>query len=439
VVARGATLANGLGYGRGAEPPVGAPDDADACAVREAIELELAHAADLLGLAATRPDGFVAALAQAETLARREFDDEPRASAPVVTLSRVAALHHDLVDVRGMTAIHDMLARGLREIHARLRFDRIALFESDPASPGALHARMVLDPTDVDPSRRPGAVEIPVTPGGAVARAIESETACLGDDGALDREALDCLGVSSFAVVPLRGGAANLGVVTADHFLSDDPVADEDVDVLAMLCASLGLAVENAALDAAAKMLRALAEKDDLTGINNRRSVFDVFRREIDRARRYGKPLSLIMIDVDHFKSWNDLHGHQVGDQVLQSVAQIISSVSRDIDVFGRYGGEEFVVVLPETPVDHAVVYAERLRATIEAHGETLKARYPESSLSVSIGVAAMNLRGDDADRMIQRADAALYAAKRHGRNRVCVDMASVEPARASPPSEGGM
>jgi diguanylate cyclase (GGDEF)-like protein len=298
---------------------------------------------------------------------------------------------------------------------------------------------MVLDPTDVDPSRRPGAVEIPVTPGGAVARAIESETACLGDDGALDREALDCLGVSSFAVVPLRGGAAKLGVVTADQFLSDELVADEDVEVLAMLCAALGLAVENAALDAAAKFLRALAEKDDLTGINNRRSVFAVFRREIDRARRYGKPLSLVMIDVDHFKSWNDLHGHQVGDQILQSVAQIISSVSRDIDVFGRYGGEEFVVVLPETPVDHAMVYAERLRATIEAHGETLKQRYPGSSLAVSVGVAAMNLRGDDADRMIQRADAALYAAKRHGRNRVCVDIASVEPARASPPSESGM
>jgi diguanylate cyclase (GGDEF)-like protein len=332
-----------------------------------------------------------------------------------------------------------MLPRGLREIHARLAFDRITLFESDPALPGALHARMVLDPTAVDSARRPGAVEIPVTPGGAVARAIETGFACRGDDRKLDREALDCLGVSCFAVVPLRGGAANLGVVVADRFLSDDHVGDEDVEVLSMLCSALALAVENAALDAAAKMLRALAEKDDLTGINNRRSVFAVFQREIDRARRYGKPLSLIMIDVDHFKSWNDLHGHHVGDQILQSVAQIISSVSRDIDVFGRYGGEEFVVVLPETPVDHAVLYAERLRATIEAHGDTLKERYPDSSLSVSVGVAAMSLRGDDADRMIQRADAALYAAKRHGRNRVCVDMASVEPARAPSPSDAGM
>jgi diguanylate cyclase (GGDEF)-like protein len=439
VVARGAALAVRLGYGGDAESSDGAPDDADACAVREAIELELAHAADLLGFPPPSPGEFVAALVQAETAARREMDDEPRGAAQIVTPARLAALHHDVVDVRGMTAVQDMLARGLCEIHARLGFDRIALFKADPAVVGVLHARLVLDPTGFESSRRPGAVQIPSTPGGAAARAIESESACRGGDPVLDRAALECLGVSSFAVVPLRGGAAGLGVVFADRFLSDQPVTDEDAEVLAMLCAALGLAVENAALDAAGKMLRALAEKDDLTGINNRRSVFAVFQREIDRARRYGKPLSLVMIDVDHFKSWNDVHGHHVGDQVLQAVAQIVTSVSRDIDVFGRYGGEEFLVVLPETPVDHAVIYAERLRATIAAHGESLTARYPGTSLSVSVGVAAMNVLGDDADKMVQRADAALYAAKRHGRNRVCVDVASVEPPRASPASDAGM
>jgi len=437
VVTRGAALAVRLGYGGGDEPADGAPDDAERCAVREAIELELAHVADLLVMAAPPPGGFVAALVQAETAARREFDDEQRPATPVVSLSRAAALHHDIVDVRGLTAIQDMLGRGLREIHARLRFDRISLFESDPALPGALQARMVLDPTSVDAARRPGVVSIPLTPGGAVARAVETDSACRGEDPDLDGATLECLGVSSFVAVPLRGGAANLGVVVADHFLSDDPVAADDVEVLAMLCATLGLVVENAALDAAGKMLRALAEKDDLTGTNNRRSALAAFQREMDRARRYGKPLSLIMIDVDHFKRWNDEHGHQVGDQVLKAVAQIISSVSRDIDVFGRYGGEEFVVVLPETTVDHAMVYAERLRAAIESHGETLKARYPGTSLSVSMGIAAMSLLGDDADKMIQRADAALYAAKRHGRNRVCVDMDGVDPARGPSPSAG--
>jgi len=258
---------------------------------------------------------------------------------------------------------------------------------------------------------------------------------------ALDREMLDRLGVSSFAVVPLRAGAVQYGVVVADQCFTGRPVTEGDTSVLAMLCAALGLAIENVALDAQSRKLRALAEKDELTGINNRRNILVVLQREIDRARRYGKPLSLAMVDVDHFKDWNDLHGHQIGDKVLQSVVQLVSHCSRDIDECGRYGGEEFLVVLPETPADHAVLYAERLRIAVESHGEALRATYPDSSLSVSIGVSSLSPRGDDADRMIHRADQALYAAKRHGRNRVCVEAAPMaEPQRApAPPARGVM
>jgi diguanylate cyclase (GGDEF)-like protein len=112
----------------------------------------------------------------------------------------------------------------------------------------------------------------------------------------------------------------------------------------------------------------------------------------------------------------------------VRAVAEALRRCVREVDVVARYGGEEFLVVLPETPVEQAANYAERLRATIEAHGPSLAERFPGASLTVSAGVSSMCRRGDDADKLIQRADAALYAAKRNGRNRVCVDVASVAP-----------
>ena len=146
-----------------------------------------------------------------------------------------------------------------------------------------------------------------------------------------------------------------LGVVVVDQFVSRAEPSIADALALSMAVGTLGLVLENVALNSEGRTLRALAEKDELTGISNRRNILDLLRREVDRARRYGKPLALALVDVDHFKSWNDLHGHAVGDMVLQSVAQIITSASREIDAYGRYGGEEFLIVLPETSADHAV------------------------------------------------------------------------------------
>ena len=438
-VARGAAVASALGYGcDGGAGPIG--DDADAGGIREAIELELAHAAEVLGLAPGPGAEFATALTRHETHARYHSQtDETRFVSHARTAVRVAALHREIVDTRGMTAIPDLLDRGLREIHERLEFDRVLLLEPDPAKDLTLRTRAAFDVTQIESHRASRDVEFPIDPGGAVARAIETELPCCGNDADCDRQMLERLGASSFAAVPLRAGGVSLGVVVADQSLTGRPVTEGDTAVFSMLCSALGLAMENAALDAGTKKLRALAEKDELTGINNRRNILVLLQREIDRARRYGKPLSLAMVDVDHFKAWNDLHGHQVGDQVLQAVAQLISSCSREMDAFGRYGGEEFLIVLPETPVDHAMLYAERLRATIEDHGHVLRAQYGDASLSASIGLASLNPRDDDADRMIHRADNALYAAKKHGRNRVCLEMPELDPPRAVTPVVRGV
>ncbi|GAB4435640.1 MAG: diguanylate cyclase [Chloroflexi bacterium OHK40] len=165
--------------------------------------------------------------------------------------------------------------------------------------------------------------------------------------------------------------------------------------------------------------LRQMACTDALTGLYNRRHFFELAGRELERARRTGSPLGLLMVDLDHFKAVNDNHGHQVGDQVLQAVAQLFAANLRSADVAARYGGEELVVLLPDTGPAQAQQAAERLR---EAVGRSpLGGGANPIAITVSIGVAALQgaeLR-ESLELLLARADEALYAAKRAGRNRV--------------------
>jgi diguanylate cyclase (GGDEF)-like protein len=333
----------------------------------------------------------------------------------------VAAIHQTVLAMRGMNRVGDILHAGLRSLHKGLDFDRVLLLDPEPGESSRLRGRLILDPTRIDVRRGPRSLVLPADPRGAIQRALDTGIPGRGHDADLDRWALERLGVDCFAVAPVRAGTANLGIVVADRFFVRRPIEDSDVAMLGLLCASLGLVVENMALDAQAKKLRSLAVMDELTGINNRRNLLLNLQREIERARRYGKPLSVVMIDVDHFKRWNDVHGHQVGDMVLQRVAQLVSSVSREIDSYGRYGGEEFMVVLPETPIEQGMIYAERLRAAVEQQGRQLREQFPDAQLTISIGVTSLAPTGDDLERVIQRADAALYGSKGQGRNLVSV------------------
>ncbi|MBU0620342.1 MAG: diguanylate cyclase [Gammaproteobacteria bacterium] len=162
------------------------------------------------------------------------------------------------------------------------------------------------------------------------------------------------------------------------------------------------------------------AQIDALTGLNNRRHFYELAEQEIVRTRRYGKPLSILMVDVDHFKSINDTYGHHSGDTVLQRLSDVCRQTMREIDIIGRIGGEEFCILLPEANGAQAREAAERLREAVAATEVQLE---PEVSISfsVSIGVAALVAEDDGVAAMLRRADAALYAAKYSGRNRVCV------------------
>jgi two-component system cell cycle response regulator len=165
--------------------------------------------------------------------------------------------------------------------------------------------------------------------------------------------------------------------------------------------------------------LKALAVRDGLTGLFNHREFYRRLEEEIERVRRYGHPCSLLMLDIDHFKKINDTHGHQAGDRVLRILANWIRSEVRPTDQVSRYGGEEFTIILPETPETEALKAAERIRKGISECEITLL-NGEELNVTLSFGVATFPNDAKSAEELVAHADRALYAAKDAGRNRVC-------------------
>ncbi len=162
--------------------------------------------------------------------------------------------------------------------------------------------------------------------------------------------------------------------------------------------------------------LAKLATMDALTGLPNHRATVAALDQEIERSRRYNRPCSVIFLDIDHFKQINDRHGHLTGDAVLRHFGTLVREALRAIDLLGRWGGEEFVAILPETTRDEAMMVAERLRSAVAAHG--LIDPMP-SHLTCSLGVASYPLDAEERDALLRAADEALYSAKRLGRNQV--------------------
>jgi diguanylate cyclase (GGDEF)-like protein len=175
------------------------------------------------------------------------------------------------------------------------------------------------------------------------------------------------------------------------------------------------------ALEAANERLARLAETDGLTGLHNHRSLQEHLQREIERSRRNRLPVSLLMIDVDHFKQYNDRHGHPAGDEVLRQLARLMDGDRRANDLCARYGGEEFVMVLVDTEKSTAVTMAERLRRHVAEHDFPHADTQPGGRLAISVGVAAYPADATSAAALVEAADKALYQAKRLGRNRVAL------------------
>ena len=178
---------------------------------------------------------------------------------------------------------------------------------------------------------------------------------------------------------------------------------------------NLALARQNSELEVALQRISDMAIRDELTGVYNRRYLMERITEETHRCQRNGSAFCICMVDIDWFKKINDTYGHQPGDEVIRSVARCASGALRQLDFFGRYGGEEFVMVLTDTPLEGAMVTAERVRARIERLDFAGIA--PDVRVTVSIGVAE-HIRRTDSGATLKRADEALYRAKEAGRNR---------------------
>jgi diguanylate cyclase (GGDEF)-like protein len=191
-------------------------------------------------------------------------------------------------------------------------------------------------------------------------------------------------------------------------------ITKSDLPILSIFAKQIGSSLERARLF---QEVQSLALIDPLTGLQNRRSLFELGRVEFARSCRTDRPFSCLMLDVDHFKQLNDSYGHPAGDQVLRQVAECARRSIRDVDLIGRYGGEEFVVFLPETDLVTALLVAERLRAAME--NTPIKIADRELQVTVSVGVSRKDENTSQLETLIARADQALYVAKHRGRNQV--------------------
>ncbi|HLA79934.1 MAG TPA: sensor domain-containing diguanylate cyclase, partial [Vicinamibacteria bacterium] len=214
-------------------------------------------------------------------------------------------------------------------------------------------------------------------------------------------------------LAPIVCDEETLGLVAASG-VSHSP---EDAKAVARLLAQMaGQALRTAQ---ALSQMKNTADVDGLTGILNKRHLTEVLAERVFDAQRELTPLAVFLFDIDSFKHYNDSHGHMAGDQLLRELTRLVAENIRKQDLFGRFGGEEFLLVLPKTPLAHALAVAEKIRATIAAHAFPFAEAQPLGFLSVSGGVAECPRDGLDSNRLLAAADEALYRAKRAGRNQV--------------------
>ena len=216
--------------------------------------------------------------------------------------------------------------------------------------------------------------------------------------------------LDEFVTVPLKAKDKVIGVLLADNRFNNKPITTDAISVLTMFANQAGLAIENSRLY---EQTVVLSNSDSLTGLWNHGYFQYLLGEEIKRCSLVKSRFTLLMIDIDNFKAFNDTHGHQAGDAILREISRIFKDVSRKIDPVARYGGEEFGIILPITKKEEALVLAERIRKAVET-SPGLK------NITISIGVASFPEDGEKKEDLISSADKALYEAKRLGKNRIC-------------------
>lgn len=325
---------------------------------------------------------------------------------------------------KSLTAPHSSLEPGkiisatLKAIYHDFHFDRIYILKI-VRSKKCLKVGHFLNPsgstTDLSD------IEIPVdkNTGGFFHCLRTRDPALLTGKTQGEKQALEQFKTQKMLIVPFLSRSKVAGILGMDNADSNAPLCADVLPAIAVIASELGMALEHAA---AFKDAKAVSLQDGLTGLLNRLAIDDLLAKAFRKAVDGKNTLSLVMIDVDFFKKFNDRFGHPAGDNILKLIAATLKQLSRPFDHVGRYGGEEFIVILNHTDQKKALVYAERIRKAIARLGRLMADRFPGLKLTVSAGVSHYHKGMKDRDELISRADNALYKAKAQGRNRVVAD-----------------
>jgi diguanylate cyclase (GGDEF)-like protein len=235
----------------------------------------------------------------------------------------------------------------------------------------------------------------------------------LSNEKSFDTGPMLKLGILSLIAVPLKVEGKIMGILYVDDF-APRTFTEREVNTLNLLAAQAAAAIDKAIL---LEKAETLAVTDELTKLYNHRYFLRTLEKEIKRAKRYGDELTLLMIDVDHFKNYNDTWGHLKGNIVLKTVADILSHSARESDIVARYGGEEFSVIISQAEEGQAAIVAERIRQEVCDHPFPGEEKQPGGKLTISIGLATFPIDGHESTSLIEGADKALYRSKALGRN----------------------
>lgn len=262
-----------------------------------------------------------------------------------------------------------------------------------------------------------------VRPGGFTAHVLSNPKPTVIEDinyvSEFDTSQLKKEGFRSLIAVPLKAEGKIVGILYVDH-RKPRKFLPREIDLMSLLGAMAASAIDKILL---LELTEEMAITDGLTKIYNHRYFIRTLANEMRRTQRYHEPLSLFMIDVDHFKKYNDTHGHLKGNDVLIGIARLISENMRKTDTVARYGGEEFSVILPKCPQEVAINMAERLRKIVEQYHFPNEYTQPGGKLTISVGVAtySANFSTEDVSDFIEMADQSLYRSKTAGRNTVTI------------------
>lgn len=344
------------------------------------------------------------AMAEA-ALNRQELEEELRGLKDILSVAQVVVSSLELDEVLENILISAMAVMDMPA-------GSVALY-NEHTNQLDLHASRGLSETFVAHDRwtlKPGGLTHQILEGGELFVVEDTTTAEFFNNPLAVEE-----GIRSLIAVPLNVHNKTVGILYVDDFVprSFTEIRQRLLSVLASFAA---MSIDNARLH---ERTRELACTDGLTGLYNHRQFKKIYGEELARSKRYVKPLSLVMFDVDDFKVFNDTYGHPMGDQVLIAVAEILDDTLRDCDYVFRYGGEEFLAILPEADIQAALHAAERCRQGIEAEAGRYLDPHIKCRITVSVGVAAFPRDGETTDGLLKAVDDLMYVAKRSGKNKV--------------------